>query len=126
MSQKTDLQSNNIDLQSILDIINNLPDAGGGSSGGALETCNVILCADAPTSGQEIVYYTDGTSTYKSIVFPSFMDGEVTIKVVKNSLIFCTNCYPNASNATIATRIPSNTVSDSVFFVSGNVTLYIM
>lgn len=36
----TTLQSNNIDLQSILNTINELPDAGSG--GAAVETCTVV------------------------------------------------------------------------------------
>ncbi len=42
MSQKTDLQSNNVDLQSILATINALPEAGGGG-GAEIETCTVRL-----------------------------------------------------------------------------------
>ena len=44
MSQKTDLQSNNTDLQSILNTINNLPEvgSGGGSGDVSVETCTFI------------------------------------------------------------------------------------
>ena len=41
MSYKTDLQSNNVDLQSILNTINSLPEAGSG--GGGIETCTVTI-----------------------------------------------------------------------------------
>lgn len=46
MSQKTDLQSNNTDLQAILNTINNLPEAGSGGSGN-IETCTVVIQKDA-------------------------------------------------------------------------------
>lgn len=43
MSQKTDLQSNNIDLQSILNTINNLPDAGSGGTNSGSEDLDTEL-----------------------------------------------------------------------------------
>ena len=45
MSYNTDLQTYNQSLQSILDTINNLPEAGSGGSGGeaAIETCTVTF-----------------------------------------------------------------------------------
>lgn len=39
MSYNTDLQTNNVNLQAILDTVNNLPEAGGSS----IETCTVTL-----------------------------------------------------------------------------------
>lgn len=46
MTYNTDLQSNNVELQEILNTINSLPEAGGGGSsggGGAVETCEVTI-----------------------------------------------------------------------------------
>lgn len=45
MSYNTELQSNNAELQEILDAVNDLPDAGGG--GGGVETCTIILRPDS-------------------------------------------------------------------------------
>jgi hypothetical protein len=42
MSQKTDLQSNNTDLQTILNTINNLPEAGSGGGGNEVISINII------------------------------------------------------------------------------------
>ena len=42
MGFKTELQSNNIDLQTILNKVNALPEAGGGG-GASVETCTIIL-----------------------------------------------------------------------------------
>lgn len=42
MTYNTDLQSNNVELQEILNTINTLPEAGGGG-GAAIETCTVTF-----------------------------------------------------------------------------------
>lgn len=43
MTYNTDLQSNNVELQEILDAVNDLPEAGGGGSsgGGTVDTCTI-------------------------------------------------------------------------------------
>ena len=72
MSQKTDLQSNNTDLQSILNTINNLPEAGsgGGSSGGNIETCTVTINSFAANI-RFVMYvsYEDGKYVYNDITY---------------------------------------------------------
>lgn len=48
MNIKSELQSNNVDLQTVLDKVKSLPDAGSGGSGGggAVETCTLVLVND--------------------------------------------------------------------------------
>lgn len=54
MGYKTELQSNNADLQTILNKVNALPEAGGGGGGGSVETCTVVL---KTTAGASSSYY---------------------------------------------------------------------
>ena len=58
MSQKTDLQSNNTDLQAILATINALPSAGGGGSSEAVvHTVTLDVYNDLGWSGGGYIYY---------------------------------------------------------------------
>ena len=54
MSYKETLQQHNTDLQGLIDKANALPDAGGGSGGGSVETCTVQI----PASDTTCVYTT--------------------------------------------------------------------
>ena len=54
MTYNTDLQANNANLQSILNTINNLPEAGG--SGASVETCTVTI--STADSGFDIYFNT--------------------------------------------------------------------
>lgn len=78
MTYNTDLQSNNVELQEILNTINSLPEAGSGG-GTAVETCTVYN-----EQIFDIVYvtaYVDGSFTTVQI-----NGGESNEQVVKNSL----------------------------------------
>lgn len=93
MSNKTQLQTNNADLQSLIDRINtakdtaaSLPEAGGGG-GGSLETCTVSLRIDGPTMGDTLVYYTNENQELATETFKS----SITIKCLKNSIISINN-----------------------------------
>jgi hypothetical protein len=55
MSNKSRLQTNNTNLQALINKANALPDAGGGSGGGSVETCNLSL---TPGTTATIVYNT--------------------------------------------------------------------
>lgn len=92
MSQKTELQSNNTDLQAILATINALPEAGGG--GGSVETCRVMFADfEIPEDALDsIIAYTDENSQVVSKAYREFdvhvlsasaydVYGSVTVKV---------------------------------------------
>lgn len=91
MSNKTILQTNNTDLQSLIDRVNtakdtaaSLPEAGGG---GSLETCTVSLRIDGPTITDSLVYYTNENQELATETFRS----SITIKCLKNSIISTNN-----------------------------------
>lgn len=80
MSYNTDLQTNNVNLQAILDTVNNLPGAGG--SGATLKTCT-LDGLDWST-----VYYTtveNGTIMYKAVTFGNSSE---PITVLCDSIIY--------------------------------------
>lgn len=54
MSNKSRLQTNNTNLQALIDKANALPDAGG--SGGSVETCTVTVTSDKPEDTH--IFYT--------------------------------------------------------------------
>ena len=54
MSNKTRLQTNNTNLQALITKANTLPDAGGGSSGGSVETCTVKILNNITSLGHKI------------------------------------------------------------------------
>lgn len=84
MSYNTDLQTNNVNLQAILDTVNNLPEAGGGggSSGTALKTCTL------DGLNWSTVYYTtieNDTIVYKTVEFGKSSE---PITVLCDSIIY--------------------------------------
>ena len=72
---KEQLQQNNNELNTILETVNNLPEAGG-SGGGSMETCTVTIetldecgmhvIATIVENGVETIYTTDGDDFYMS------------------------------------------------------------
>ena len=87
MSHKTELQSNNVDLQSILATINALPEAGGGG-GVSVETCNVTfsLSIDMPDL-ESTIAYTDsqGNGVIKTLSeFDNHVSGAMSYDVSGN------------------------------------------
>ena len=83
MSFKTDLQSNNTDLQAILDTINALPEAGS-SGGGSVETCTVTI-----TSSTYIEYLCATVATTEGIsgcLYNSGGIGDVVTYTIENVL----------------------------------------
>ena len=123
MSNKSRLQTNNTNLQNLINKANALPNAGSGGSSGGVETCTVEIICDGPTSGEEIIYYTDGSSTLKSAPFPNFMESS-SVTVLKNSIICVSSGYfvkfGNAED------IPVYSSADRVLFVFGDTTLQTM
>ena len=87
MSYNTEFQSNNTDLQSILDTINALPDAG---SGGTVETCTVTITDQYGDYGGDFYLTVFEDGEIKSVEYNPWNDyaGTITVEnVVKNSLI---------------------------------------
>ena len=96
MSNKTRLQTNNTNLQELINKANALPDAGSGG-GGSVETCTVTLSSDAPSSGTESVYYTNGSNEVQTVFFPLFGDS-INITVLKNSILTTYGGTPDNDN----------------------------
>lgn len=114
MSNKTRLQTNNTNLQELINKANALPDAGsGGSGGGSVEMCTLTIYADSPMMGNEEIWYSDGSSTPKDIIFPEFGDS-TTVNVVKNSIIFADVLLNVSGNMSRVTGSPY------VYFISGD------
>lgn len=67
MSNKTRLQTNNMNLQALIDKANALPDAGSGG-GGNIETCTVTLTADVGIIKYGVTKYVDGVLTCENSV----------------------------------------------------------
>lgn len=77
MTYKTDLQTNNTNLQSILDTVNALPEAGSGggtSSGAKFATGNITITEGLKSSGVEIATVS-GLGFRPSAVFISLSSG---------------------------------------------------
>lgn len=126
MSNKTQLQTNNNNLDALITRVNaakdtaaSLPDAGG-SGGGAAETCTITIMASAPVNGSTF-YYADvsGTMCTQTVSGMDMMMGGATITCMKNSFIYAYMVFGNVNGATFQniTRIDSNCI-----FVSGNAT----
>lgn len=82
MSNKSRLQTNNTNLQELINKANALPDAGGG--GGSVESCTITITPYimlAPTS--PTYWYTDA----ETITIKSLSTQDATIAVPKNSII---------------------------------------
>lgn len=99
MSNKTQLQTNNTDLDALIarvnaakDTASSLPDAGsGGSGGGSVETCTVTIQANYRTY-VFLTVYSNGYITVESV--PVDAGNVVTVEnVVKNSMMACIFMY---------------------------------
>ena len=90
MSFKTDLQSNNIDLQTILTMVNELPESGSGGSGGInTNTCNVTVNITYGSSDWHL-YYVAGLDDNGNYIYNNITtkNGSYTIHPLCESLIF--------------------------------------
>lgn len=93
MSNKQQLQTNNIKLDALIERVNaakdtaaSLPEAGGSGGTGSIETCVVTFTSNAPPMEFPTYYYTDGASlTIKSI---TTITGTITVPV--NTIIAIT------------------------------------
>jgi hypothetical protein len=120
MSNKTRLQTNNTNLQALIDKANSLPDAGGSGGGGSIETCTLTLRGACPLNGDETVHYINSSLTAQSADFPDMMATN-TLTVVKNSFVFFVGSLTLGASGGI-TRI--TTISGRLYFISGDATLY--
>jgi hypothetical protein len=85
MSNKSRLQTNNTNLQALIDKANALPDAGG-SGGASIETYTGSLSATlAQSLSTFTIVYTDKNLDIQSVTAPSH---PFTFEVVKNSMVF--------------------------------------
>jgi hypothetical protein len=84
MSNKTRLQTNNINLQNLITKANNLPDAGSG--GGSVETCTLILNGEGPGFSDAAIYYLNSSNALIADTFPNFNESK-TYTILKNSII---------------------------------------
>lgn len=100
MSHKTDLQSNNVDLQSILATINALPEAGGGG-GADVETVNV-RCTVATMMGDRVDFI---------LMYTACENGEVRSHIITQSEVE----YDNAGSVFFTIE---NVVLGTTFWVS--------
>lgn len=92
MSNKTRLQTNNANLQSLINKANTLPEAGGGSSGGGVETCTVTI-----TSFDTLTSYAYTAYENNNLVAKGSVSGGITPLTLNNvvcgSAIFINNSY---------------------------------
>ena len=106
MGFKTELQSNNVDLQSILNKINALPEAGsggGGSSGdaGTIETCTVVVNVENPNEISAFALY----ESYEEVDYGSHVDVYHDISAVDCD--FSTQFYNVVKNSPIIFYTPN-------------------
>lgn len=93
MSNKSRLQTNNINIQALIDKANSLPDAGsggGGSSGGTV----TVLVSGRPEPETHI-YYIDSDFNLRT----ELLQGEKTYNIFDKSLFFMQS-YMNVTGAT--------------------------
>lgn len=96
---------------SIFGVAGNYEGSGGGG-GSTAEVCTVSVICDAPTSGYEMVYYSNGTSTVQEEDFIEF--GTTTISVLRNSIIYVnTNVIPSGGVSRINAGVGMYYVTDN-------------
>ena len=96
MSNKTQLQTNNTNLDSLItrvnaakDVAASLPEAGGGGSSGGVEMCTVTLKINSPAFGDFTVYHTNSDLQVITTTMPgSVMRG--TFQAAKGTIIAVT------------------------------------
>lgn len=87
MSYNTDLQTNNTNLQSILDTINALPEAGSGS----IQTAAVTISIEAPLSMVGSLCYVSSDGL-KQIELMNYELDTTTVECVIPSIVTIVNC----------------------------------
>lgn len=112
MSNKSRLQTNNTNLQALIDKANALPDAGGGSGGGSVETCAVGFVNSSETTCSVYgTYYENGAFSSYPISISTMSSRDM--EVIKNSFIVI------SSNASAVDVININPILTDKTTISG-------
>lgn len=120
MSYNTDLQSNNTDLQSILNTINSLPSANPVTIGTLTLTGNILSYIT--------IYYIDSTDTYDSISGPE-ANTQIVLRVpclvyvLKRQASTTSGSITTSGEIASITQNASTSISNSVFRVYGDATI---
>ena len=84
------VQTNNTNLQTILDTVNALPNAGSGGGGGAVETCTVTINNVGNRLRLEYTTVENGEIIGKSVMLGR-MEDSLIITMIKNSVLSVIN-----------------------------------
>lgn len=123
MSYNSELQSNNTDLQSILETINNLPSAGGGSGGGQIEYEIITVPAGATSATYTLSRVTAAYGCLTATISDRFANDEyhrVAVGVWNNLLRCITYVCYDSSNYGVEIELSS----DSIDFNNGTINFY--
>lgn len=130
MDYKTELQSNNTDLQALIAKANALPDAGSGGTGGAnIETCTIRLLAGPTIIAQTMqviasAYENNAISTINqtaNVFFDEEEDGVNASVTAINNVI--NNTPVTLVFSTVVPSSPVATIGDAVFICNNENTL---
>ena len=84
MSNKSRLQTNNTNLQALINKANALPEAGGGGSGGSVNTCTVTVLYPEPiVPVTPYVFYTNSNME----VVSEYFTNTLTLTVAKGTIL---------------------------------------
>jgi hypothetical protein len=121
-TETTEYTSLNAELE---EVINSLPDASSGESGGAgIETCTVTLASRSPAT-DVVFYYSDGSSL-KQCVFPGFGAADVILTdVLKNSIVYTAGSTSGWSGS-YQTIDRYTSSSARAYFITGDATFATM
>ena len=86
MSNKTELQANNVELQEILDSVNALPDAGGGGATEA-QIYRDSIRVDAVSGNNQIIYTCSDLPFTPKAVYATLSYGRLLISMITGKII---------------------------------------
>jgi hypothetical protein len=122
MSNKTQLQTNNTQLASLIQTLQGKAAGGGGSSGGGAETCTVEIVADAPVSKTQNVSYInqDGEFDVYTPTGSQWMMGFTLTIRISSPLVF--------GSAIGVTENTGNVIkmSNACYYITGDTTITIL
>lgn len=116
MSYNSRLQTNNTNLQALIEKANTLPDAGGGSEG-SIETCDVTV-TDSTLNNVWVSQVIDGVITGKQ--YTSTVSNTPITNVVRGSVMVCYTgspyTRPTVTNCSLQTWIKIQNPSNASYF----------